>query len=770
MSKLKLSYSGPARSWSQGLPIGNGRLGAVVQSGVETESWSMTEITYWSGKPEKLEDLGKGKSALAEMREAFFAEEYERGEELAQRYLQPEKGNFGTNLTLADLWIEFEAAGVDMRRELDLQEAIVRDTCGRKDVSHYRETFATHADGIIVSRFFATEPGSISFKLGLNGRTSAFSAVYSSDGSIQFAGKAVEDMHSDGSCGVKASGELRLVVTGGELLREEHSLIVRGADEALLYWAAATDYGSVDDAWQLESGRLIDNAIMKGYERLKRDHIADYSKLFDRVSLRLGEGGRSHLPTDERIRRLMDESGEDSELFALFYQYGRYLTIAGSREDSPLPMNLQGNWNDGEANRMQWSCDYHLDVNTQMNYYPTEASNLAECHVPLMTFVKRLSESGREAAKAFYGCEGWVAHVFTNAWGFASPGWGFNWGLNVTGGLWIAAHLMEHYKYGRDSEFLSGTAYPVLKEAALFFLDYMTVHPKYGWLVTGPSNSPENSFYVGGETGKEYALSMGSTMDQMLVRELFEFCLASAEELDKDEELRNRLRGAIELLPPLQIGERGQLQEWLEDYGEAQPDHRHMSHLYGLYPGNQVTPYGTPKLSEALRKTLENRMSRAELEDVEFTLALFASGFARLRDGDNAHKQLSYLLGQLCFDNLFTYSKAGIAGAESNIFVIDGNFGGTAAIGEMLMQSHANEIDLLPALPKAWDSGQVAGLRARGNCEVDMVWSGGKLVEAVLKPSSNGTVRVRCGELTAELSMEAGRAYPLDGQLCMMQR
>jgi alpha-L-fucosidase 2 len=428
-------------------------------------------------------------------------------------------------------------------------------------------------------------------------------------------------------------------------------------------------------------------------------------------------------------------------------------------------MNLQGIWNDGEANRMQWSCDYHLDVNTQMNYFPTETTNLAECHVPLMAFIEKLSVAGRASAQAFYGCEGWVAHVFTNAWGFASPGWETSWGLNVTGGLWIATHLREHYEFGLDQDFLKKTAYPVLKEAAAFYLDYMTVHPKYGWLVTGPSNSPENSFYFEGDESDTYHLSMGTTMDQMLVRDLFEFCLSSAETLAMDAEFRERLKQAIALLPPLQIGARGQLQEWLEDYGEAQPDHRHLSHLFGLYPGNQVTPNGTPELSAAARRTLENRMGRADLEDVEFTLAMIAASFARLRDGENAHKQLTYLIGRLCMDNLFTFSKAGIAGAETNIFVVDGNFGGTAAIGEMLLQSHAGEIDLLPALPAQWPTGTVKGLRAKGNLEVDIAWENGSMAEASFKAYSDGEAMIRYGDRTVRLQLVKGRMCRVDGRL-----
>ncbi|WP_241781973.1 glycoside hydrolase family 95-like protein [Paenibacillus sp. DMB5] len=438
--------------------------------------------------------------------------------------------------------------------------------------------------------------------------------------------------------------------------------------------------------------------------------------------------------------------------------------IAGSRADSPLPLHLQGIWNDGEACRMGWSCDYHLDINTQMNYYPAEAVNLGASHLPLMRYLERLAQAGKRSAQDFYGSEGWTAHVFSNVWGFTAPGWETSWGLNVTGGLWLAVQMIEHYEYSLDREFLQRQAYPVLKEAAAFFLSYMTVHPQKGWLVSGPSNSPENSFYPDG-SGVSQQLSMGATLDQVLIRELFTFCLRAAELLEQDEELRARLAGAIAQLPPLLTGSRGQLQEWLEDYAEAQPEHRHLSHLCALYPASQITPEETPDLSAAARITLENRMQQDDLEDVEFTAALFALYFARLYDGERAYKHISHLISGLCFDNLLTFSKAGIAGAESNIFVIDGNFGGTAAIAELLLQSRPGEICLLPALPAAWASGSVSGLRAKGNIEADIEWADGQLVRAVLRIHSTGTVSVRLQGQRTVIHAEAGSSYSLNGLL-----
>jgi alpha-L-fucosidase 2 len=771
MTGMKLRYDSPAGNWAQGLPIGNGRLGAVIYGGAGSETWRVTESTYWSGQPERTPSRSKGKEDLEEMRRHFFAGDYKLGEEIAGQILQPVKGNFGTNLTMCSVRLQFGHRGEDFARELNMEDAVVRVSYRSEEgIEFTRETVASHADGIIASRIQSGHPGAISFTLGVEAETEHFAAWAENGDSILFSGKATEHMHSDGECGVACQGMVKVTIQGGAVEARGSQIVVENADEAVIWFAAATDYSKTGGEWAEDAGLQVRAAVAKGFKAVKEDHLSDYRPLYSRVSLNLGDSGREDLPTDERLRLLRSGQGDDPQLFALFFQYGRYLMIAGSRADSPLPLHLQGIWNDGEANRMAWSCDYHLDINTQMNYYPAEACNLAESHLPLLRFVERLSFAGREAAKDFYGCEGWVAHVFTNAWGFTAPGWHYSWGMNVTGGLWIADQLRIHYEYGLDRGFLEETAYPVLKEAALFFLDFMTVHPKYGWLVTGPSNSPENSFYPDDSQDAAHQLSMGPTMDQVLVRELFSFCLSSAELLNRDDELQDKLKRAIPLLPPLQVGSKGQLQEWLDDYDEAQPDHRHLSHLVALYPGSQVTPDRTPELSAAARMTLENRMRGEGLEDVEFTLAQFAASFARLRDGEKARDSLSYLISQLCFDNLLTYSKSGIAGAETNIFVVDGNFGGTAAVAEMLLHSHAGEIHLLPAIPSEWQTGRFAGLRAKGNTEVDAVWKDGRLAEATIRSFSYGRTLLRYRDQTVPLELEPGAEYSVDCELSVTKR
>ncbi|MEK8128902.1 glycoside hydrolase family 95 protein [Paenibacillus filicis] len=775
MQELKLWYSGPASGWAQGLPLGNGRMGTMVLSSPDREVWSLTEVTYWSGQAEPVQGRSNTKGDLAQMRRHFFEGDFRAGDQLAKEHLQPPKLNFGTNLSLCDVILDWEqtergqSADSSFRRELDLHEAVALST-GTKDGHELRrETFATHADDLIVSRLWTDDPQGISFTLRVEGRTAEFSSETREPGTIVFTGRAVEDMHSDGACGVSCRGLIHVAVRGGSVTAADGGTVrVEQAQEAWVYTAVNTDYRQTDEAWKEKCFRQLEQALELGYDRLRERHLADYRPLFERVKLNLGRSAHAELPTDERIRRFKGQLQDDPQLYVLFFQYGRYLTLAGSRSDSILPLHLQGVWNDGEANRMAWSCDYHLDVNTQMNYFPAEIVNLAESHEPLMRYVRSLAEAGRSAARHYYDADGWVTHVFSNAWGFASPGWETSWGLNVTGGLWIATHLMEHYDYGQDDTFLAEVAYPVLKEAAAFFLDYMVIHPEYGWLVTGPSNSPENSFYAGqpgSEKDEAQQLSMGSTMDQVLVRDLLTFCQKAARKLEVDASLQLKWEAALSQLPPLMIGKRGQLQEWLEDFGEAQPEHRHLSHLFALYPGSQITPHHTPELSAAAEVTLRNRMERIDLEDVEFTAALFALFFARLHKGDRAEHHISHLIGELCLDNLLTFSKSGIAGAEANIFVIDGNFGGTAAIAELLVQSHEGELHLLPALPASWPDGSVQGLRAKGNLEVSLTWANGRLVSAVIEARSAVAVRVYNGSQNRLLELAPGDVHVLDAEL-----
>lgn len=760
-----LRYDTPAKKWSEGIPIGNGRIGAVVISDANLETWSLTEITFWSGQSDPAKRYGS-KDAIREMQGKYFNDDYNAGQKLAEQHLQPPKKNFGTNLTVGKVQLEIEhlSSPTNFQRKLSLDDAVATTRYEVDGHIYNRETFVSHPQNVIVSQFTTDDPHGLSISLSLLGENDEMT-VANINGGIEFNAHAVEDVHSSGKCGVFGHGIVEVIASGAHFEGSKGRINVKEASSVIILLAFNTDFRQIDEEWKSLASMQIAEAKALGYKKLKADHIDDHRTLYRRVSLDLGQTEKAKWTTDERRTKLKLSGFDDPQLFATYFQYGRYLTIAGTRADSILPLHLQGLWNDGEANRMNWSCDYHLDINTQMNYYPTESTNLADCHLPLAAFIESLSEAGKSTADLFYGSPGWVAHVVTNIWGFTDPGWETTWGMNVTGGLWLASHMIEHYEYTLDKRYLANSAYPVLKQAAEFFLDYMTIHPRNGYLVTGPSVSPENSFFLQSSPQVEHHLSLGSTLDIVLVQDLFKFCMHAANELNTDLEFSSRLKEAVAKLPPLKIGKRGQLQEWLEDYDEAQPDHRHLSHTMALCRSDQITPRYTPDLAEATSITLQNRQARADLEDIEFTAALFGLNYARLGDGERSFKQIGHLIGELSFDNLLSFSKAGIAGAETSIFVIDGNYGGTAVIGEMLLRSSMSEIDLLPALPSAWPTGHVKGLRARGNVEVDIEWDNGVLVKGSLKFLSSLNVVVYYKSHTIKIASEAGEVVKLDCSL-----
>jgi alpha-L-fucosidase 2 len=769
----KLWYDKPATKWQEGLPIGNGRIGAVVVSNVAEESWTFNDVTFWSGQSEPTpEGSYGGKEAFKKVQAKYLAHDYIGGQQLAEKYLQPEKRNFGTNLIVARVQLAFDhsAAADHFSRELTLDEATISTEYKISGHTYRRESLVSHPGQVFVTRLQTDAPKGISLGISIAGATKVFEAT-SKDDQVVFETQAVEDIHSDGACGVVGRGIIQAKTLRGQVQSSGGKLIIKNAQEVIIKMAFNTDFRQSHTEWQSLAAQQLKESDEKSYDQLKTEHIADYQPLYRRVSLDLGSNDRSNWPVDKRRRSFKASEYEDPGLFALFFQYGRYLTIAGTRADSPLPLHLQGLWNDGEANAMNWSCDYHLDINTQMNYYPIETVNLADLQPPLMKYCAYLAESGKRTARQSYGSPGWVAHIFSNVWGFADPGWETSWGLNVTGGLWMATQMIEHYEYTLDRNFLATEAYPVLKESAVFFLDYMAVDPRTGYLLTGPSPSPENSFYPDVEPRQEQALSLGPTLDIVLVRDLLRFCIRAVKELGlNDNEFVVKLEDALAKLPPFKIGKRGQLQEWLEDYDEAQPDHRHLSHTMALCRSDQISLRHTPELAEATRVTLENRQARADLEDIEFTAALFGLNYARLNDSGRSFKQLGHLIGELSFDNLLTYSKPGIAGAETNIFVVDGNYGGVSVLAEMLMRSifHGSkglEIDLLPALPAGWPAGSVRGLRARGNMELDIRWSGGGLAEVVLKSFSPTQLTLYYGRYSKELVLAENDVITLNGSL-----
>jgi len=766
INRAPIWFQRPAERWLQALPVGNGRLGAMVFGGADRERLHLTESTLWSGAPADHAVNPAARESLSAIRKLFFEGRYTEAEELCRKDLLGNGSQFGTALPMAYLEIETIPTGETSgyRRSLDLDEAIARVEFVSGGVAFHREIFASHPAGVIVVRVMSSKPGALSCNIAF-GEPRLAGEITARGGSLSLKGNAWESLHSDGRSGTRFQCQVRVLPEAGTMQSAEGRIQVKAANAVTLLIAVASDYrgGRPEQA----CAAALDSASRQSYDSLRKAHIADYGVLYRRVSIDLGRSGAaSKLPIDER-RKQLATGGDDPELCGLFFQYGRYLTIAGSREDSPLPLALQGIWNDGLAAAMGWTDDFHLDINTQQNYWLCEVGNLSECYAPLATLVEGLRVSGAKTAREMYDAEGWVAHVVTNAWGYSAPGWGLGWGMFVTGGVWIALHLWEHFRFTGDRAFLRDTAYPVLRDASRFFLSYMVEHPTKKWLVTGPSKSPEN-WFVAPDTGKPCSDSMGATCDRVLVYSLLSASIQASEALDLDETLRARMLAARDRLPPLQVGKHGQLQEWLEDFDEAEPNHRHTSHLIALYPEDQISPDKNPALAAAARVTLDRRIHQPNWEDTEWSRANLINYYARLRDGDAAHLHLRGLIANAADDSLLTYSRGGVAGAESNIFAIDGNTAGAAGIAEMLLQSHSDELLLLPALPFKWPTGSVRGLRARGGFTVSIYWQNGRLSSAIVKADREADLTVRYQSVDARMHLRAGVEHTI--AVAMLQK
>ncbi|PTB74891.1 glycoside hydrolase family 95 protein [Trichoderma longibrachiatum ATCC 18648] len=787
-SEHRLFYTTPSTSFPTSLPLGNGRFAASVLSCPSKEVLILNEVSFWSGKPQPAgaglsEKPKQAKDELRETQKCYLNGDYAQGKKRAERYFESKKTNFGTNLGVGRLEIAVNGQGAvenvsGFERELRLDEAVAETRYALDGRQFRRRCFLSHPHQVLVVQFEGDDLDGLEVEVGIQGENEAFTSKVNENGRLEFNAQALETVHSDGTCGVKGYGLIAATVYQGKVQHRDGKLVVSAKKSMTILVTFNTNYTEPgDDQWKKRTVSQMEAALKQSASDLFQAHLDDYQPLYRRVSISLGSqsesGSAATTPTDQR-RSSFEASGyADAGMFALYFHYARYLTIAGTRQDSPLPLHLQGLWNDGEACKMGWSCDYHLDINTQMNYFAIMNSGLSDLMQPLITYLGHLAASGQETARVCYGCHGWVAHVFSNVWGFTDPGWEISYGLNVTGGLWLASHLIEIFEYSLDDDFARNEAWSVLSGAAKFFLEYMVEDPKTGWLVTGPSVSPENSFFVVNKNGEkeEHYAALAPTLDIVLVRDLFAFCEYVAtqlgcEEYNRKEEIRT-YQEALAKLPPFQIGKHGQLQEWLHDFEEAQPYHRHLSHTMALCRSAQISARHQPDLAEAVRVTLERRQDREDLEDIEFTAALFAHNYARLGDADKALAQVGHLVGELSFDNLLSYSKPGVAGAENNIFVIDGNFGGAAAIAEMLIRSIIPrlggpvEVDLLPALPAAWAEGKVRGMRIRGGLEADFGWRDGKLDGVTLRASAASSLVLFYGEHRFVTRYQAGDVLKL---------
>ena len=731
---LKLWYRSPATRWVEGLPLGNGRLGAMVWGGIEHERLQLNEDTLYAGGPYDANNP-EALAALPEVRRLIFAGRYAEAEALADAKLMSRPLKQMPYQPLADLVLDFRDVPdtSEYRRELDLDTAITRTQFRTWKTLHTREAFVSPVDQCIAVRVATDGPGGVNLRVGLD--SDQENEVRVEDGALLLRGRNGSAHGVEGR--LKFALRVRVLPRGGTLKMDRGRIEIEGADEVVLLATAATGYRRYDDIGgdpEEITRRQLAAAQQRGFDALRAAHVAEHRRLFRRVAIDLGHSEAEKLSTDERVERFAD--GNDPALAALYHQYGRYLLICSSRPGTQ-PANLQGVWND--LMDPPWGSKYTININTEMNYWPSEANALHECVEPLERMLFDLAETGARTAKHMYGAPGWVVHHNTDLWRQSSPIDGAQWGLWPMGGAWLLQQLWDRWDYGRDRAYLA-RIYPLFKGAAEFFAATLVRDPASGEMVTNPSMSPENVHPHGA------SLCAGPAMDSQLLRDLFAQCIEAAGLLDVDADFAKSLTTLRAQLPPDRIGRAGQLQEWREDWDMEAPEihHRHVSHLYALHPSSQINVRDTPELAAAAKKSLEIRGDEATGWGIGWRLNLWA----RLGDGEHAHKILGMLLSpDRTYPNLFDAHPP---------FQIDGNFGGTAGITEMLLQSWGGSIFLLPALPRQWPMGQVRGLRVRGAAGMDLKWRNGRLVQARLSSDKGGDYSLVYGEQVVETTLQAG--------------
>jgi len=739
VTPLKLWYRQPAEVWTEALPIGNGRLGAMIFGGVARERLQLNEDTLYAGGPYDPSNE-EALAALPYVRALIAEGKYVDAQNLVQEKMMARPIRMPSYQTVGDLILSFGASAYtqEYRRELDLDTACARVSFLRDGVSITRESFASAVDQVIVTHITANRPGALNFQVGFE--TPMPGTVAIDDGHLVLNGRNIDQQGIEAK--LRFQARVTVVPQGGTMNLRDGEYAVSGADSALVLVAIATSFRRFDDVSGDPQGITrvqIKAAAGKSFDELRAAHLADHQKLFRRVSFNLPWACASGEATNLRIRN--SQTCDDPQLAALYFQYARYLLIGCSRPGTQ-PANLQGLWNDKLL--APWGSKYTININTEMNYWPAEPANLAECVQPLVAMVKDLAVTGAVTARVHYNARGWVAHHNTDLWRATGPIDGARWGMWPTGGAWLCKHLWDHYDYGRDRAYLA-EVYPLLKGAAQFFLDTLVADPSGKFLVTSPSISPENNHPHGA------SICAGPAMDSQILRDLFANCISAAEILGKDADFRKACATTRAKLPPDRIGKAGQLQEWMEDWDMEAPerDHRHVSHLYALFPSEQITVRRTPELAAAVKKSLELRGDLSTGWAIAWRINLWA----RLRDAEHTHGVIKLLLDpSRTYPNMFDAHPP---------FQIDGNFGGANGMMEMLLQCVDGEIDLLPALPRAWATGSIRGLRARGGFEVDIAWRDGELLSAELRGAPGGVAQVRYRDKLKKVRVARGRSVVL---------